>query len=367
MDSLESRDAQAKRNHMLNRTLIKTTLSLCLALSIFASSLSRADTQAVEKQVVETPVILIPLAPPLNKADAEISGLTWCGDKLILLPQYPERFSDDGNSYFYYLERHQIKRFLNGEDQSALHAKPIRVNEKDLRKAVSIFDGFEGITCKGKQLWLSVEALNLLGSYQSFVVPATISFGESAKIDIDQEKLVFLSSQSGMRNIGDEAILNGQFNNLDGVIALHEVNDKRVVGAPKARHISNIDNSLTEIEFPNLPFRITDASSIDENNRFWVINYKYSGDKFSRKAEDLITEQHGEGPSHKKYYNVERLIELELKDKAITLSNSKPIPLKMLDVEGRNWEGLVRFGDKGFLIATDKHPATILGFVPLSK
>jgi len=115
-----------------------------------------------------------------------------------------------------------------------------------------------------------------------------------------------------------------------------------------------------------VPFRITDASTVDQDNRFWVINYKYSGDKFSRKAEDLITEQHGEGPSHKKYYNVERLIELELKDNTITLTDSKPIPLKMLGVEGRNWEGLVRFGDQGFLIATDKHPATILGFVPFS-
>ena len=361
MDSLELRHAEIKRNHMLNRTLKKTILPFCLALGIFTSLLCWADTQ-----VIETTVKIIPLAPPLNQADAEISGLTWCDDNLILMPQYPERFSDDGNSYFYYLKRQQIERFLNGEDPSALQAKPIQLNEKDLRKAVSIFDGFEGITCTGTQLWLSVEALNLLGSYQSFVVPATISFGESAKIDIDQEKLVFLSSQSGMRNIGDEAILNARFNNLDGVIALHEVNDKRVVEAPKARHISNAGNAITEIKFPNLPFRITDASTIDQDNRFWVINYKYSGDKFSRKARDLITEQYGEGPSHKKYYNVERLIELELKDNAIALSNSKPIPLQMLDVEGRNWEGLARFGDQGFLIATDKHPATILGFVPFS-
>ncbi len=347
---------------MLNRALKRAALSLCLTSSILTSSPGWTDNS-----VTETSVKVIPLAPPLDQADAEISGLAWCGDKLILLPQYPERFSDDGNSYFYYLKRQQIERFLDGEDQSPLLAKPVQVNEKDLRKAVSIFDGFEGITCKGSQVWLSIEALNFLGSYQSFVVPATISFGQSAKIDIDQEKLVFLSSQSEMRNIGDEAILNSHLGSVDGVIALHEVNDKRVVKSPKARHISSADNSITEIEFPNLPFRITDASTLDEDNRFWVINYKYSGDKFSRKAEDLLTEQHGEGQSHKKFFNVERLIELELNDNKITLTDSKPIPLKMLDVEGRNWEGLVRFGNQGFLIATDKHPATILGFVPFSE
>ena len=347
---------------MLNHTLNRAAHSLCLTFSIFTSLLSWAETS-----VVETPVKVIPLASPLDQPDAELSGLTWCGDKLILLPQYPERFSDDGNSYFYYLERQQIEHFLDGKDGSPLLAKPIQLNEKDLRKAVSIFDGFEGITCKGNQVWLSIEALTLLGSYQSFVVPAAISFGQSATIDIDQENLVFLSSQSGMRNIGDEAILNSQLNKLDGVIALHEVNDKRAVKAPKARHISNTDNTITEIDFPNLPFRITDASTIDADNRFWVINYKYSGDKFSRKAEDLLTEQHGEGQSHRKYYNVERLIELQLNETTISLTNSKPIPLKMLDVEGRNWEGLVRFGTQGFLIATDKHPATILGFVPFSE
>jgi hypothetical protein len=31
---------------------------------------------------------------------------------------------------------------------------------------------------------------------------------------------------------------------------------------------------------------------------------------------------------------------------------------------GRNWEGLVRLDDRGFLLVTDLFPGTILGFVP---
>jgi len=359
LDSLDFKHQDTEYRDMLNPTL--KCLSLCLALSILISPTARA-----ENAVFETPVSMIPLAPPLDQPNAEISGLSWCGDKLILLPQYPERFSDDGNSYFYYLERRQIEKFLDGNDPAPLTAKPIQVNEKDLRKAVSIFDGFEGITCEDNQVWLSIEALNLLGGYQSFVVPATISFNNAAKIEIDQDKLVFLASQSKMRNIGDEAILNGTFNNVDGVIALHEVNDKRAVPSPKARHIANIDSTISEIEFPTLPFRITDASALDKDNRFWVINYKYSGDKFSRNAEDALTKKYGEGASHKKYHNVERLLELQINDKTITVTDSKPIPLKMIDVEGRNWEGLARLGNQGFLVATDKHPATLLGFIPFT-
>jgi hypothetical protein len=35
------------------------------------------------------------------------------------------------------------------------------------------------------------------------------------------------------------------------------------------------------------------------------------------------------------------------------------------DDDTRNWEGLVRLDDYGFLLATDKYPRTILAFVPL--
>jgi len=41
-----------------------------------------------------------------------------------------------------------------------------------------------------------------------------------------------------------------------------------------------------------------------------------------------------------------------------------PIQLKLInDDNSRNWEGIVRFGDEGFIIVTDKFPSTILGFV----
>jgi hypothetical protein len=37
-----------------------------------------------------------------------------------------------------------------------------------------------------------------------------------------------------------------------------------------------------------------------------------------------------------------------------------------LDVgDGRNWEGIVRFGDRGFLLATDKFPITMLGYITI--
>jgi len=336
--------------------LTSAVLFLSISLTILA-----ADGTVMEAE--ETAVQMIRLAAPLDQDKAEISGLAWCQGRLVLLPQYPERLSDDGISYFYYLERQEILNYIDGVSTQALIPKPIRVDQKDLRKAITFFDGFEAIACHDNKLWLSIEALNVLGTYQSFVVPGVINFTQNPDIKIDQESLVQLKTQSKLRNIGDEAIiLQG-----DDVIAIHEVNDARAVKQAKARLISRRSQDISELAFPNLPYRITDATELDDEQRFWAINYKYSGDKFSRNATDHLVSKFGQGASHKKYYNVERLLEFQIEGENIRLLDQAPIQLKMTDVEGRNWEGIVRLKDRGFLIATDKHPATLLGFVPVHK
>jgi len=339
---------------MFNLDHIRKQFELVLLSLLFCLSLTALA-------VDETGIEVIPLGAPLDEAKAEISGLTWCQDRLILLPQYPKRLSDDGKSYFYYLERQDILGFLNNLTTQPLTPKPILINEKDLRKAVSIFDGFEAIECRGNKLWLSIEAVTFLGEYQSFVVPADIQFGKDPVINIDQKKLTHLPSLSKMVNMGDEAII------MDGddVIAIHEINDPRTSPEPNARRITRKTSALKELSFPSLPYRITDATKLDKNNKFWAINYKYSGDKFSRNADDPIAERYGQGASHKQYYNVERLLEFELNEDGISLTNLPPIQLKMEAHEGRNWEGLVRLNQLGFLLVTDKHPKTLLAFLAI--
>lgn len=343
----------------MKKTLITALVILCNA-PLFA----QADQDLSNKKssiVIETTVQEIQLAAPLNQDQAELSGLTWCGDKLILLPQYPRRISNDQQSYFYYLDKADIIRALEDSTRKPLQAKPILVNEKELRKAVSIFDGFEAVECRDNKVWLAIEAVTFLGEYQSFVVPAEVNFATPATLTIDQSRLTHLPSLSKMRNMGDEAIVMSG----DDIIAIHEVNDVRIIENAKARRVTRKGSSITDIPFPYLPFRVTDATKLDDNNRFWAINYKYSGDKFSRNAHDLLSKQYGKGASHQQYYNVERLLEFELKNNRITLTNTPPIQLKMTQDEGRNWEGIVRLDDLGFLLVTDKHPRTILGFVPL--
>ena len=83
-----------------------------------------------------------------------------------------------------------------------------------------------------------------------------------------------------------------------------------------------------------------------------------------QRAAAHLTERYGAGPSHRGSDTVERLLLLELDGEAVRLVDRPPVQLE-LDVEGRNWEGLVRWEDRGLLVVTDEFPETILAFVPL--
>jgi hypothetical protein len=50
----------------------------------------------------------------------------------------------------------------------------------------------------------------------------------------------------------------------------------------------------------------------------------------------------------------------------IVLVDSPPMQMELLGStqnDARNWEGLVRLDNRGFLLVTDEHPKTILGFI----
>ena len=312
----------------------------------------------------EVPVQIIPLASPLNLPMAELSGLTWCQNKLVLMPQYPRRLNEEQRPDFYFLDKDDIRQRIEEGRERELEPARIRVNENGIRDLATEFDGYEAIACNGSNVWLSIEAVSPEGRYFSYLVQGSIDLhvAEPA-ITLDPSRLWNLPSQSDMRNMGDEAILYFEGN----VLSLHELNDSRAVAEAKAISLDPVSGEQSNFAFPHLPYRITDATAIDSQNRFWVINYKYSGDDFSRNADDPLSERYGKGRSHRKFYNVERLLEYRIEKDEIKRVDRPPIQLEMIDVEGRNWEGIARLDDIGFLLVTDKHPGTLLGFVPFRQ
>ena len=153
----------------------------------------------------------------------------------------------------------------------------------------------------------------------------------------------------------------------DRVLTIHEANGtgEGIKDAPPAEaHVFNRKRQLQgTIPFPPIPFRITDATVLDEAKRFWAINYFYVGNK-DLATSDTLFDPYGRGPTHARSDGVERLVEFQYADDGITLTGRPPIQLELLPEKGRNWEGIVRLDDRGFLLVTDKYPGTLLAFVP---
>jgi hypothetical protein len=114
---------------------------------------------------------------------------------------------------------------------------------------------------------------------------------------------------------------------------------------------------------PHIEYRITDATALDSANRFWAINYFFPLEFDQIPDTDPLVERYGAGATHLQYQTVERLVEFQYDTTGIRLVDRPPIQLVLSSETGRNWEGLVRLDDRGFLLMTDRFPGTILGFV----
>jgi hypothetical protein len=168
------------------------------------------------------------------------------------------------------------------------------------------------------------------------------------------------SPQAQFSNQSDEAML------VDGqqVLTLYEVNGEGLNPQPHAT-VFNLDpHPQSSQPFPHIEYRLTDATDLDADGRFWVSNYFFPGDSDLKPSRDPLAERFGIGPTHRKSQIVERLVEFKRQDSQFVLSGRAPIWLELrADGEARNWEGLVRFPGGGFLLVTDKYPTTILGYV----
>ena len=52
--------------------------------------------------------LLLPLAGPLADPAAEVSSMTWQGDTLVILPQNPDQFADEGLMGFFAVHKQEI-------------------------------------------------------------------------------------------------------------------------------------------------------------------------------------------------------------------------------------------------------------------
>lgn len=318
-------------------------------------------------QAQEYPVQLISLEGPLSKPQAELSGLTWYGDYLLLLPQYPERFvqanAPDSYGALFTLSKSEVLAYLDGKNSAALTPRPIPLFAPDLKQKVSGFEGFESVTVSGNRIFLTIETHQSSGSMLAVLISGTIA-PNLTEIRLDTTRLANIPAQAPISNFSDEAItLSG-----DRLITFYEGNGASVTPKPVGRLFDLELSPQTALAIPNLEYRITDATPVDASGQFWVINYFYPGDTKIAPTSDPLFERYGKPPSHSQSKAVERLVQLQWSEKDIRLVERFPIYLYLLsDGTARNWEGLAQLDTRGFLLVTDSYPSTLLGFVPFKQ
>jgi len=311
-----------------------------------------------EKCVLEVDVIEIPLPAQIANRFMEYSSMAWHGDELILLPQYPNRLNAAGVGALYAVNKADILSYIDHPDEIPLPMREIAFDDGGLSKSIPGFEGFEAIAFADQQVFMTIETHNG-NPMMGYLVAG--SFDELSKqISLNPQTLVELPPQTSFLNASDEALTIY----ADRIYTFFE--DNGVNQNPLAQaHVFDL-NLKPEgiIPFPNIEYRVTDATKTREDGTFWVMNYFYPGDDHLAAEDDPLIRQYGIGETHRQFDGVERIVEMKIEEFGIQLVESAPLYLRLnLDGESRNWEGIVRLDDIGFLLVTDSFPRTIFGFV----
>jgi len=305
--------------------------------------------------------LLLPLTGPLADPAAEVSSMTWQGDTLVILPQYPDQFADEGLMGFFAVNKQEILDALDDEGRKPLQPRLVLCRGPGLLGIVRGFDGLEAMCCIGHHYYLTVEA-DEDTAMAGYLVSGHFDVVEGMVV-MDMTRMSSIPMGLNIPNIAEEAIL------VDGerVITISEANGLNINPAPQAKAFNTEVEFIGLIPMPQIEYRVTDATALDSGRRFWVINYYYPPEREKLDpAPDPELARFGDPASFDPDRCIERLLELQLTvDDRIIRTDTPPLNLELLpDGRCRNWEAVVRLDDRGFLMMTDKYPGTLLAFVP---
>ncbi len=287
--------------------------------------------------------------------------MAWLDDTLILLPQYPSQFAETGPGSVFALQKADILAFLDGQSTASLTPRQVPLSAPGLQERIAGFEGFEAIAFSGERVYLTIEARP--GRMLSYLVSGWYEDNLEA-IHIDTDRLAEIQPQTDITNLGDESLV--VFGRR--LVTLYEANGSQVNPDPQAHLFSQEIELNTQLAFPNIEYRITDATPADDNGRFWAINTFFTGDIQLLPAGDPLVDIFGEGSTHSQSPVVERLLEFQFTEQGVTLSGTPPLQLELASSgDNRNWEAIACLDDIGFLLATDEFPETLFAFVPILK
>jgi len=293
--------------------------------------------------------LYITLNGDITSPEQEISGLAWYNDNLILLPQYPD-------DRIYSIPKQQIIEFLDSS-RTTIFPGEINWNSSDIEGTIYGFEGYESIIFNNDTVYVTIEAERR--KINSGFIARGIIDNNKNEIKINRKSIKKINTPVMLRNMTYETILLGN----NSVKTIYEINSSQVNESPVYHQFDKNLKSDNIKPFPITEYRITDATEVDSEGKFWVTNYFWPGDYdlIKPKLNYTITKKEDIKP-------VERLLEFQFVDENILRTEAPPIYMKLSEFgDSRNWEGIVRINDIGFLIVTDKFPGTILAFIPYSE
>ena len=233
--------------------------------------------------------------------------MDWYENKLILLPQYPDRFPSKYNGCLFSISKSAIENYLKKIDDKPLIPVKIELDSRGIEDQIDGFQGYEAIVFNNNNVYLSVEA-EISGQMFAYIIKGEID-SNSNKINLQPKSLKEIHPPVNLENMAFETLLIVN----DRVIAIYEANGKNVNLHPTA---VSFDLELQEFDlltFPNIEYRITDVTRIDNNNCFWGINYLYEGDAdLLNPAIDKMSVKYGKGLSHSENKAVERIVKFNI-------------------------------------------------------
>ncbi len=315
-----------------------------------ATSTSKADLS-------EHDVQLLPVGGALAQRKSEISGFAWYKDRLIVLPQRPATWNPTCSpGCFSTLDRAAIERAVAG-DPTPLEAQMLPVRGVEKITSLEGVQGLEAIALQGERVFMLVEAQSKDRHMRGYLALGHVE-GNLDAIVIDSVSSIELPAQTGVDNLSYEAVVATP----DQVVAIYEANGA-LNPTPRVLCFDPAGQHIETKVFPHIEYRITDAAPPDPGGYFWTINYFYPPELALACNSDELNERFGVAAPPPKGVSVERLVRMRIDKGAITLAPDPPIRLRTIANQPRNWEALAVLPGKGFIIATDMYPATMMGFV----
>ena len=318
--------------------------SICFFYSFLFFFISPNNLYATNKPIRE-----ILLAGEITNPDNEISGMDWYKEQLYLLPE-------NATDHLFIISKIQIKEYFLSNNPKAIIPKKIKLISPNYQSLIEGFDGFEAIAFTDDNVILSIEVKTKENNMTGYIAWGTCN-SSTNELYFEKQSLKEVTTPIQIKNMAFESIVVHKNN----AILLYEANGINLQKNVEHSKVSLDDYSLSKIDGFNIEYRITDATTLDSDNKFWCINYFWPGEKDKLKpGKDIYLEK---GSSNHSLESIERIIELEIKDEMISMSGSEPIQLFSKSDSSRNWEGIVRYEKDSFLIVTDKYPRMILGLV----